>query len=116
MEYGRLRAAFCFSRCREMTIMRRILLASLVFATLAAGSGAFAIEAGPAAGAAPAKKQSADRKPKKPPLPLSAATARDAARATDLPAAPVRNGQSPPSTQSWTGTYVGVGAGAGGSK
>jgi hypothetical protein len=114
MEYGRLRAAFCFWRCQKNTIMRRVIWGSLVVAALASGGNTFAIEAGPAAGTAPAGKQAASPKPKKPPLPLSDAAARDAARANELPAASGRTGQSPSSSQpSWTGTYVGVGTGTG---
>jgi hypothetical protein len=88
--------------------MRRIFLGSLVFATLAAGSGAFAIEAGSAADT-PSGKHPASPKSKKRPVPLSAAF--EATRTTELPAEPIQPRGSPSTKPSWTGTYVGVGAG-----
>ena len=97
--------------------MRRVFLGSLVVAALATGSSALAIEAGSAPGAvsaAPPGKQAAHPKPKKRPTPLSAEAAREAARATELPAASIQPGQSPSAPRSsWTGTYVGVGVGGG---
>jgi hypothetical protein len=99
---------------RKKPIMRHIFLGSLVFATLAAGSGAFAIEAGSAAdnaSSAPSGKHPASPKPKKRPVPLSAAF--EATRTTELPAEPIQPRQSPSTKPSWTGTYVGVGAGVG---
>jgi hypothetical protein len=93
----------------------RLFLRCLVFAALAAGRSAFAIEAGSAPGAdkaasVPSSKQTASTKPKKQPVPLSAAM--EAAPAAQLPLGSVHT--PPPSTQpSWTGVYVGVGGGLG---
>ena len=96
--------------------MRRVILGSLVFAALAGGCSAFAIEAGSAPGAdkpasVPSSKQTASTKPKKKqPVPLSAAIG--ATPTTQLPLGSVHT--PPPSTQpSWTGVYVGVGGGIG---
>jgi hypothetical protein len=95
--------------------MRRLFLGSLVFAALAASSTAFAAEAGPAAGAGNAPsalsgKPARSTKPKRTAVPLSAALD---TRSTELPAASMHPRQPPPAQPSWSGTYVGVGAGAG---
>jgi hypothetical protein len=93
--------------------MRRLFLGSLLFAALA--GSAFAIEAGSAPGpdkaaSVPSSKQTASTKPKKRPVPLSAAM--EATPTTQLPLGSVH--PPPPSTQpSWTGVYVGVGGGIG---
>jgi hypothetical protein len=95
--------------------MRRIVLAGVVFAALAGGGSAFAVEAGSAPGAdkatsVPSSKQTASTKPKKRPVPLSAAI--EATPATQLPLGSAHT--PPPSTQpSWTGVYIGVGGGIG---
>jgi hypothetical protein len=94
--------------------MRRVFLRSLVFAAFAAGSSAFAIEAGSAAdnaSSAPSSKHPASPKSKKRPVPLSAAF--EATRTTELPTAPIQPRQSPSAKPTWSGTYIGVGAGVG---
>jgi hypothetical protein len=135
---GRLRAAFLLryedapvrlawldQGCRwdgrqcisERPTMRRLFLASLMFAALAAAGSAFATEAGSSAPGAdkiapvPSSKQTASTKPKKQqPVPLSAAM--EATPTAQLPLGSVHT--PPPSTQpSWTGVYVGVGGGIG---
>ena len=97
--------------------MRRLFLGSLAIAALLAGSNAFAVEAGSPSAAlsapsTPPGKQAAHPKPKQRPLPLSA-VAREAARATELPAGSIRTGQPQPAPPTWTGSYIGVGVGAG---
>jgi hypothetical protein len=98
-----------------MPIMRRVVLGSLVVAALAASSaglsGALAVEAGspPGADNAPSSKQTRSTKPKRMAVPLSAYDT----RSTELPAASIHPKQAPPPQSSWTGTYIGVGAGAG---
>jgi hypothetical protein len=94
--------------------MRRIFWGSLVFAALAAGSGAFATEAGSASDnalSAPSGKHPASPKSMKRPVPLSAAF--EATRTTEPPAEPIQPRQSSSTKPSWTGTYVGVNAGVG---
>jgi hypothetical protein len=94
--------------------MRRFLLGSLMFAALVAASSAFAVEARPAAADTPSAvpaKQAASVKPKRRPMPLSAA-AREATRSIELPVAPPHSGTPSSAQHSWTGTYVGTGAGA----
>jgi hypothetical protein len=91
--------------------MRRAFLGSLVFAALAASSGALAVEAGADnAPSAPSSKHTGSTKPKRVAVPLSAAFD---PRSTELPAASIHPRQPPPPQSSWTGVYVGVGAGVG---
>jgi hypothetical protein len=92
--------------------MRRVVLGSLVVAALAASNVAAAVEAGSVPGAdngpsAPSGKQTKSTKPKRTAMPLSAYDT----RSTELPTASIQPRQVPQS--SWTGTYVGVGAGVG---
>jgi hypothetical protein len=97
--------------------MRRIFLGSLVIAVFATGGSAFAVDSGSTSGAVgdpstPPVKQATSAKPKKPPVPLSAAF--EAARSTELPTASTQTRQQPSSAQPlWTGTYVGVSGGGG---
>jgi hypothetical protein len=101
-------------RSRINPIMRGVFLGSLVFVALAAGSSALAFEAGSAAdtaSSAPSSKYPASPKSKKRPVPLAAAF--EATRTTELPAASIQPRQSPPTQPSWSGTYIGVGAGFG---
>jgi hypothetical protein len=94
-------------------MMRGLFLGSLVFAALAAGNSAFAVETGPAANSAapaPSSKQAANPKSKKRTVPLSAAF--EATR-TELPAASIQPRQSPSQQPTWTGIYGGVGGSAG---
>jgi hypothetical protein len=92
--------------------MHRLFLGSLVVAAFAASSGALAVEAGstPAADHAPSRKQVTSTKPKRVAVPLSAAFD---PRSTVLPAASINPRPPPPPQSSWTGVYVGVGAGVG---
>jgi hypothetical protein len=95
--------------------MRRLFLGSLVFVALAAAGSAFAIEAGSTPGAdkaasVPSSKQTASTKPKKRPVPLSAAI--EATPTSQLPLGSV-HAPSPSTQPSWTGVYVGVGGGIG---
>jgi hypothetical protein len=98
-----------------MPIMRRVFLGSLVVAALAASSGALsgalAVEAGapPGTDNALSGKPTRSTKPKRVAVPLSAYDT----RSTELPAASIHSKQAPSPQSSWTGTYIGVGAGAG---
>jgi hypothetical protein len=99
----------CFGQ--EGPAMRRAFLASLVVAALAASGGALAVEAGADnAPSAPPGKHTASTKPKRAAVPLSAAIDTPS---TELPAASIHRRQPPPPQSSWTGVYVGVGAGVG---
>ena len=98
--------------------MRRILLASLVCAALAAGGSAFAVETGPAPNtdkttSAPSTKHTATAKatakPKKRPVPISAAI--ETTPSTQLPLGSAPTAPSPSEQHSWTGVYAGGGAG-----
>jgi hypothetical protein len=119
---GHCQPAFEIKPSQENLIMRRLMLGSLVFAALAAGGSAYAVDAGsaPAADKAPSAssgKQTSTAKSKRQAVPLSAAMAAEAARASELPTAPIHEGQPSSSTQpSWTGFHIGVGVGAGASK
>jgi hypothetical protein len=93
--------------------MRHLLLGSMLFAALAASSSAFAVEAGSVPGTdnAPPGKQVRTTKPKRTAVPLSAALD---AHSTELPDATIHQRQpASPLQSSWTGIYVGVGAGVG---
>jgi hypothetical protein len=104
---------------QENPIMRRLILASLVFAALAAGGNAFAGDPGSpsAADKAPSAspgKQAATAKSTRRAVPLSAAMAAEAARGSELPVTSTHEKQPSSSTQpSWTGFQIGVGAGVG---
>ena len=99
--------------------MRRILLGSLVCAALAAGGSAFAVEAGSAPNtdkttSAPSTKHTATAKPKKRPVPISAAI--ETTPSTQLPLGSAPTAPPPSEQHSWTGVYVGGGGGIGAGK
>ena len=87
----------------------------LIAGLMVAGGSASAIDGGaaPAAGntapASPGKHTTGTKLKKQRPLPL--ATALGGVRTTEAPLASIQAKQPPPSQPSWTGTYVGIGAG-----
>jgi hypothetical protein len=96
--------------------MRLMALGILVVGVVVAGGSASAIDAGSAptagnAASASPGKHTASTKLKKRPLPLAAAL--EGARTADAPAVSIQTKQPPSAQPSWTGTYVGIGAGPG---
>jgi hypothetical protein len=96
--------------------MRVMVLGVLTAAAMIAGGSAWAIDtaSAPAAGkAAPASsgKQTTSTRLKKRPLPL--ATTLEGARAADAPSLSIQARQPAAAQPSWTGTYLGIGAGPG---